>query len=325
MTTLNDSATLEIDTTLMDAPIQSGSVLSEPGAVMFDPSNADEPIVISPTNSDTIDPTNHNDQENKGPRNVRFQDLPKKKAKPLQEQLEQAKMDYNAERSLRKRKEKGLLKLAKELKKRSKESATLHNTMAKMASTIVGLEETVETQRIEMDECQSQYRALTRQADDRMGSFEAATTNLRKQLLEIKLENDRLKVQLAGKNNTSGGIGNIFVVVWMTTLIGSVWRFCMDVAKSPIRPGTTLRLNAKEGIYQTLWWVPAFLATYDMFCSSTKLTWNKGRLTISTRDDGVVYDSVALAVEIEARTITIVKDSVASTEVIAAPWVIKQS
>jgi hypothetical protein len=110
--------------------------------------------------------------------------------------------DIERQRSLRKRKEKALIKLAKELSKRTNEVSQKDQKIALQVDTIHQLEQQlliVSTQKSSSNAAvaddaaghgQTNTSSTTTTADD-------TTTHLRKELLRLQLSNDRLQAQLS--------------------------------------------------------------------------------------------------------------------------------
>jgi hypothetical protein len=132
--------------------------------------------------------------------------------KELRSELSQARMDLSGEKAIRKRKEKNLVKLAKQLNTRS-------TTMDEQSQQLSALEERYGDTKKELDELtarhekatrdyhaeiteqQTKQRELSRQRDARVAEMTAEhgrqTEELRRQVLESKLEQDKLHLKLA--------------------------------------------------------------------------------------------------------------------------------
>mmetsp|Transcript_28988 Transcript_28988/g.40627 ORF Transcript_28988/g.40627 Transcript_28988/m.40627 type:complete len:471 (+) Transcript_28988:274-1686(+) len=120
----------------------------------------------------------------------------------------QVQIDLSAEKAVRKKKERNLIKLAKELNKRAEEQKNYSTKAAKMDEKVLGLQEKLESTKQELEDIkekhekkshehhveitalQDKYRAATKEHNDK-------TEELRREILEANLTADKLRSKLA--------------------------------------------------------------------------------------------------------------------------------
>eukprot|EP00978_Attheya_sp_CCMP212_P017979 scaffold48654_cov51-Attheya_sp.AAC.1 len=138
----------------------------------------------------------------------------------IREQASQLKIDYSGEKALRKKKEKNIIKLAKQLNIRSGDIADRDRRIDLMVHRLAERETKLETTKRELDELtsksektsreyhaeitasQNKYREACRESDIRISELNDAHAkqceNLRRTILSTNLEADKLRMQVAG-------------------------------------------------------------------------------------------------------------------------------
>jgi hypothetical protein len=258
----------------------------------------------------------------------------------LRDKLTQAKIDLSAEKTVRKRKEKNLVKLAKELNRRASESDLMSTTLAEKEEEIKAKDKRIEELKREMEEDEKRYRVFRKENEKRCEEYEDTVQTLRKKLLESSLEVDRLNAKIVTLQqathqqtqsareevvsrsidkpalqggNEKGVIGFLGLLVVIVTLSVLAVRqvSLMDGLCSPLRPGTVLTDDVPVAA-EAPWWAPdAFKSqAWRTVCGAarprTTLTWNGDKLEVSSSGTGGNWQKRAPAgVRVDADKITI--------------------
>jgi hypothetical protein len=109
--------------------------------------------------------------------------------------------DLSGEKAIRRKKEKSIVKLAKQLQITSRDAEVKDRQVLKMAKTINDLEEILHDHHRELADDQEKIRKVCRETEERLEEYEAMVFTLRKQLAEANLEVDMLnsRIQMEGR------------------------------------------------------------------------------------------------------------------------------
>jgi hypothetical protein len=117
--------------------------------------------------------------------------------------LEKLQIDVERQRALRKRKERALIKIAKELSKRTHEVTQRDQRIAAQVETIHQLEQQLLIVTQQQQEQLTKISATTTHsssAETMAAAQDETTAHLRKELLRLQLSNDRLQLQLSNNS-----------------------------------------------------------------------------------------------------------------------------
>jgi len=278
--------------------------------------------------------------------------------KDVRSELAQARMDLSAEKAIRKRKEKNLVKLAKQLNTRS-------TTLEEQAQQLTALETRYESTKKELDELtvrhekatrdyhaeitdqQTKQRELSRQHDGRTAELTAEhgrqAEELRRQVLQSKLDADKLRMQIAqmqmaaepqhadrvvdrtlresmatssSSSRSSASSGSIVVLAAGLLLIPLLAYFASsgDAMCAPCSPGT--KLDGSTFVGEAPWWAPgpSKSTVFSLLCSPrdrmrARIEWSGGsgmsKLLVVDADAEVPGSKQALLLEKKAMRATI--------------------
>jgi hypothetical protein len=280
------------------------------------------------------------------PKEVRFRDLPsddeeddglrvqqgmeelneqEKESFVLHEQLKNVLVDLSAEKAMRLRKEKSLIKLAKEIKKRNEESELHERKLVQMATLINNLqielqqqqqrhvnqitsltnekeqqirvlEETIETLRAELQVAQSELELLRRPPSEPVAPIEKEVPVSKSSVSSSVDEHLFSDVVKAVCMVFSVLVPIVLIVLNMVDpdfVSGSV-REVRNVLCAPLRPGTKLLPHPKmeETLYEAPWWVPLNTLkpmTHSIVCPGiprSQVHWRGDKLIILDVMDG---------------------------------------
>lgn len=274
--------------------------------------------------------------------------------KDVRSELAQARMDLSGEKAIRKRKEKNLVKLAKQLNNKS-------TTFDEQSQQLMALEVRYDAAKKELDELttrhekatrdhhaeitdqQTKQREMSRQHDARIDEMTAEhgrqTEELRRQVLESKLEQDKLRMTIAqlqmaaepqnadrvvdrtlresmakstsSKSSPSSGrivrAAGLLLVPLLAYFASSSDSIC-----APCSPGT--RLDGSSYIGEAPWWAPPPLkrSVFPVLCSDrtrARLEWSGGsgtsKLLVVDADAEVPGSKQAVLIEKKAMRATI--------------------
>lgn len=113
--------------------------------------------------------------------------------------LESLTLVINEERTLRKRKEKALVKLAKELNKRSHDAELKGRKLTEYSKTVASLETQIEELETSLKSEQNLHRQVARESSERVNELETTTVQLRHQILALQKRAERLQAQVDSK------------------------------------------------------------------------------------------------------------------------------
>lgn len=305
-----------------------------------------------------------------GSRNVRFSDLDSLEEKKsqseqdcgpdaiqlLRECLSQVQTDLSAERVMRKRKEKNLVKLAKELNKRTSDAHLKETTINEMTTTITELEGKLQNNHRENAQDLQTYRAACRENETKISELDSAVSALRKELLEANLEADHLRTRLSmnsvkptvrtldfspnptmkttEKSNFSLKYSIVFMILASCTFF-AVSRdiLSIDAICSPVIPGSVLTTSV-DGTVSAPWWAPESMKvqSFNTVCGDrprTQISWKGDKLIVhtlssdSSKNPAIAWQGRApLGVKVDARGMSI-KTKTGTTQA-KAPWALKQ-
>ena len=283
--------------------------------------------------------------------------------KEVRSELAQARMDLSGEKAIRKRKEKNLVKLAKQLNTRS-------TTMDEQSQQLAALEIRYEATKKELDELtvrrekatrdhhaeitdqQTKQRALSRQHDARVDEMTAEygrqTEELRRQVMESKLEQDKLRMKIAQlqmaaepqnadrvvdqtlresmatstSSRSTPSSGGIMVLAAGLLLVPLLAYFASsgDSICAPCSPGT--RLDGSSYAGEAPWWAPAPLKTpaFSMLCADrtrSRIEWTGGsgmsKLLVVDADAEVPASKQAVLVEKKAMRAVLTGEEIRAT------------
>lgn len=121
----------------------------------------------------------------------------------LKKKLQDLRCDLSAEQAIRRKSDKCLVKLAKQLKKRTDESEAKERQIYKMAKTINDLEDLLHNHHHELAEDQEKIRNICRETEARLEDYEALVLSLRKQLFDSNVEVESLRLQLEQRRSSN--------------------------------------------------------------------------------------------------------------------------
>lgn len=133
----------------------------------------------------------------------------------LRTRLHQAEIDLTAERAIRKRKDKNIVKLAKQLKAKAADSDRKERKLVQMAQCIKSLDTKLQNQ------YQQQYENRDSSSSSSSGSSASVEDQLAKLRLELdasKMQVETLQTQLADRHNYA------FLAVFVTILVLGVFQ-----------------------------------------------------------------------------------------------------
>jgi hypothetical protein len=317
------------------------------------------------------------------PKEVRFRDIPsddeeddglriqqgmealneqEKESFVLHEQLKNVLVDLNAEKAMRLRKDKSLIKLAKEIKKRNEETelherklvqmATLINNMQielqqqqqrhvnqvtsltnEKEKQILVLEETIETLRAELQAARSDIERLRNPAPEPVAHMEKEVTVSKSSSVDEHLFSEVVKAVCM--------VFSVFVPIVLLVLNmvdpsfvpGSIAEV-RNVMCAPLRPGTKLLPHPKveEMLYEGPWWVPLNTLkpmTHSIVCPGIprpRVHWKGDKLVIlDANDDTTLWQGRGPAgVQFESDKIHVLRTLRRGLEV-PAPWHVRKS
>ena len=276
--------------------------------------------------------------------------------KDVRSELAQARMDLSAEKAIRKRKEKNLVKLAKQLNARS-------TTVEDKAQQLTALEARYEGTKKELDELtirhekatrdhheeitdqQTKQRELSRQHDARNAELTAEhgrqAEELRRQVLQSKLDADKLRMQIAqmqmaaepqcadrvvdrtlresmattssssSRASASSGIVFLAAGLLLIPLLAFV-ASSSDAMCAPCLPGT--KLDGSTFVGEAPWWAsgPSKSAAFSLLCADrtrARIEWSGGsgmsKLLVADADAEVPGSKQAILLEKKAIRATI--------------------
>lgn len=280
------------------------------------------------------------------PREVRFSGIPdlflsgsdehflENKVDDVNQQLQQALADLSAERVLRKQKEKNLVKLAKELNKRSADAALKERKLIQMSETVNSMHAALQQQRQIQCIDQHRYQTAVQESDEQAAFLKETSATLRSELKEAKLHLELLRSQLASHSGSNiiryavlSGLAILFAVVSVPTS-GIVNATC-----APIRPGSRFFPNPhrdQPDAFEAPWWAPHGTkeTAFSWMCGGgaesrvrSKLQWNVDKLTISDASSSSILfqGRAAGGVLVGASTIRLQSSSKKIDEILA-PW-----
>lgn len=229
-----------------------------------------------PSLIDQVVSSEHSVQVNsplEGPREVRFTGVPQlslsdeedfglenntrdEEVEMLHQQLKNALANLSAEKAMRSRKEKNLVKLAKELNKRSEDADLKERKLVEMAETVNTLQASLRHQRADHCADQERHLAFVADSEERSSRLEQAAAALRSELAAAKLQIDALRGELLDAEEKRSkstrtwqrlfyyccGLGAVLLAV----LVGRCFSFPTSVRDAPIFPGTMLLPNPLE-------------------------------------------------------------------------------
>lgn len=196
----------------------------------------------------------------------------------LRKRISDLRMELKSEKSLRKREDRNLVKLAQELNKRIDEANEKEVKVQELMKTINDLESKVQNRYHETkQDFHVQFRAY-QDDETRILELDTSVTKLRQQLFDATIEADNLRAKLAAnvimqtkkeeifRNNlrdpfsTSNVIVIILSVAVATLFLGDSGLLSLNAVCSPIIPGKYL----ETGTFDAPWWAPATLKA-EMF------------------------------------------------------------
>lgn len=129
----------------------------------------------------------------------------------MQEYIRQLECDLSAEKAMRRKKDRSIVKLAKQLKFCTNESHLKERQIINMAKTINELEQVLHNHHRELAIDQEKIRNVCRQSEERLEEYETLVQALRKQLfdLHLELDNYRLIIHQMKHNNISTNDDNV--------------------------------------------------------------------------------------------------------------------
>jgi hypothetical protein len=244
----------------------------------------------------------------------------------LRERLVQVQTDLSTERATRKRKDKNLVKLAKELNKRTSDSHEKESKIHEMAKRINEMESSVQSHHIENVQEVQTYREAYRENETRIVELDGAVSNLRKQLLEANLEADLLRTKLSSdmiqgaprqadenENRTMDEgiavhqnrsqlsrlgraifISLLFSLMVVTAILhfgNSSELISLNSVCAPVMPGSVLQNYSKSDVFEAPWWAPSTMKTqlFEIFCPDrprTRMSWKGDKLIIHNLSEG---------------------------------------
>jgi hypothetical protein len=224
----------------------------------------------------------------------------------LKERLAEVQADLKMERAIRKRKDKNLVKLAKELNRRTSEVQEKEEVMDDMAARIKSMESTLTKQLLS-------YRDVSIDNESKIAAFDESIMSLRMQLAQATSESSSLRAKLreeaATHMNESHSITKLESLqprsmserkVWiaLSSLAcilfssSSMWfsPISMNGICSPAMPGSFLSHKNNSGAMMSPWWAHRSFKdqAFDMICHGTP------RTQISWKGDKIIVHSVEI-------------------------------
>lgn len=276
----------------------------------------------------------------------------------LHQQLNTALADLSAEKAIRHRKEKSLVKLAKELNKRTAQADESERNIVRLASTINKLQAAASTD-------SDRYTNSLHERNGRIVDLEAIIEQLRTRLYASQLAEKGWIVRLAAAQEAKRSRDKKLVLYGCVALVAMAWWWVVAVWSgrddqqlwslsmpwlnistmrnamcAPAMPGTRLAPKPfHTASMEAPWWVAPSRAkgtVYQLLCSKgtapVKLSWKRDRLVVyhSLKDrHGIILfqGSASAGVKIGANEIIMAthkKHGTVATKVVPAPWAIKQ-
>jgi hypothetical protein len=273
----------------------------------------------------------------------------------LHQQLNTTLSDLSAEKAIRHRKEKSLVKLAKELNKRSAQADENERNIVRLASTINKLQAAASAD-------SERYTDSLKERNGRIVDLEATVEQLHTRLYASQLAGEGLSVRLAEAKRSRdkslelyGWVALVAIAWWFVLAVWSgrggqqLWSLSMpwlnistvrNAICAPAMPGTRLAPKPFNTIsMEAPWWVAPSRAkgtVYQLLCSKgtapVKLSWKRDRLVVfqslNDRHDKILFQGTASAgVKIGANEIIMTtqkKHGTVAKKVVAAPWAMAQ-
>lgn len=276
----------------------------------------------------------------------------------LREQLHKAQAELATERSNRKRKEKSLIKLAKELNNRSEIEASKEKAILEMAETIEDLEMRLADRNRDFVVDFPKLKARCAKQEAEIDDHEKRTRQLRQQLEEARVEADKAKgaliallskqvsskkdifvplgeteqkgVVVSSKTRSSGAHGANIVITFIALLalaLGVAVQnefVSMDDVCAPVQPGSKF-LSTDKAVFEAPWWAPKAVKeqAFVTFCGDrlwTRLHVDNGNVDIFGASGKSLWHGRALGgLTVDSNKITI-RHKRGSVEEIRAPW-----
>jgi hypothetical protein len=219
----------------------------------------------------------------------------------LRSQLTQAQVDLSGEKAIRRRKEKNLVKLAKELSHRQTEAELKDRKIKQLEGRIDETEKLLEEMKRDVEDAAQKHRAAVRENDALVTELEQTVRSLRKELFESNLERDRLRATsgagelvqsaVAEKSALSSSVSRLTVKrIMIAAALGAAVAAAVfgvpNAVCAPVRPGRKLTPDA-DSVFEAPWWAPSPVkeVAFAAVCGSrtrTRLTWNGDRLSVHT-------------------------------------------
>lgn len=138
----------------------------------------------------------------------------------VDQQLQHALADLSAERVLRQHKEKCLIKLAKELSKRSTDSSLKERKLIQMAETVNSMHAALQKEREDQYNDHQRYHEALLESDERAVRMEETAEALRAELYKAKFQVTLLRAELASArmNSKYGVRWGVSVLLAVTVL-----------------------------------------------------------------------------------------------------------
>jgi len=278
----------------------------------------------------------------------------------LRDNLTDAKTSLSSEKAEKKRLNKCLFKLANQLKHRLEEIKVKDENISLLSQTIQSLKEKVSKltenqQKLQRDQQKeitkklSKYRELCKEANDRIAELleERAkeSEKFRVEILQMNMEADKLRVQLAKKEIEMLDVPNrsyldhlpkIVLFFLLSFLFFIVAKHIHPLTKAtlcaPALPGTTITTSAYRFVakYDAPWWAPAPIKknAFKIFCSDMKQTQvqyfsKSGKFVLKNLRKKIMSRKNVKLVMLNPSSITFIYKRTNRKEVIDAPWVLK--
>lgn len=244
----------------------------------------------------------------------------------LHQQLRNALSDLSAEKAVRSRKEKSLVKLAKELNKRSADAELKERKLIELAETVNALNVSIRQQRADHGADQERHVAVTRESSERGQRLERAVEELRAELCAARRDADGVRAQLAAAR--SGHRRRLYGTLAAALAAACAGRSAAvaNAACAPIFPGTTLLPN-HPGTFEAPWWAPTGtkVVAHAIVCPGSvrsKLQWKGDRMFLyNTKDNAFLLQGRGPAgVQVGANQIHFFHHKKGSVENVRAPW-----
>jgi hypothetical protein len=302
---------------------QENAVASSPRAVKFD---AKVPITEEPGNKSKITPV-----------------------EKLREQFHKVQAELATERSNRKRKEKSLIKLAKELNNRSADGDLKDKKMLELMETMEDLEIRLAERNRDMVVELPKLKAKCARQEAELAEHEKSTLRLRRQLEDARSEADKAKADLIAVLSkkvshkdvgTRGGGGVVPTktrgVRNVTTVLG-FFALCaiailvavqkevvsMDDVCAPVQPGSKF-LATDKAVYEAPWWAPGAVKeqTFSILCGDrlrARFQVENGNVEVSSAGKNLWQGRALGGVTVDSKKITI-RNKWGFVEEVPAPW-----